>query len=61
MIEDWSDSFLLSGLIDSEVFLGSSGGGTVSPYEVSRERRERDLAADLALGVTTVVSFTDRR
>lgn len=59
-VDDLAGGFLIPGLIDSHVHLGGSAGIGRAPAEWSAERQVRDLQVCLALGVTGLVSLTDR-
>lgn len=58
-VTDLSGLYMIPGLIDSHVHLGSSGGGSVSSAEYAPPRFLHDLEVYLATGITSFVSMTD--
>lgn len=58
-VTDLSGLYMIPGLIDSHVHLGSSGGGSVSSAEFAPPRFLHDLEVYLATGITSFVSMTD--
>jgi imidazolonepropionase-like amidohydrolase/ABC-type multidrug transport system permease subunit len=58
-VTDLTGLYMIPGLIDSHVHIGSSGGGSVSAAEYAPPRFIHDLEVYLATGVTSFVSMTD--